>query len=48
MTRDSARWVVAIAVIALIVGLIAYARGAEHYHGMEIGQDPHIASSLAG
>jgi|1186.fasta_scaffold1154781_2 hypothetical protein len=48
MTSDNVRLVVAIAVVALIVGLIAYARGADHHHGMEVGQRPHIASSLIG
>jgi hypothetical protein len=48
MTSANARLVVVIAVAAMIVGLIAYARGADHHHGMEVGQRPHIASSLLG
>jgi len=48
MTSDNARLVVTIAVVVLIVALIAYARGADHHHGMEIGQHPNIASSLTG
>ena len=48
MTSDTVRLVVAIAAVVLIVGLIAYARGADHHHGMEIGQHPNIASSLTG
>ena len=48
MTSDNVRLLVAIAVVALIVGLIAYARGADHYHGMEMGQHPDIASPLRG
>ena len=31
------RWILAIVVIALVVGLLAYARGPEHFHGDEEG-----------
>jgi hypothetical protein len=37
---NAARWfalVVALVLVLSIVGLIAYARGAEHHHGDEIG-----------
>jgi hypothetical protein len=34
---DTARWVIAVVVLLLIVGIIAYARGEEHYRGDEVG-----------
>ena len=34
---DTARWVIAVVVLLLVVGIIAYARGDEHYRGDEVG-----------
>jgi hypothetical protein len=34
---DTARWVIAVVVLLLVVGIIAYARGEEHYRGDEVG-----------
>jgi hypothetical protein len=31
------RWVVVVALVLVLVGLIAYARGAEHHHGDDVG-----------
>ena len=35
--RSVVRWVVALVAALVIVGLIAYARGAEHHRGNEVG-----------
>lgn len=34
---DGVRWLVAIALAVCVIGLIAYARGPDHYRGNEIG-----------
>ncbi|HEY5727582.1 MAG TPA: hypothetical protein VIV08_03125 [Acidimicrobiia bacterium] len=34
---DTARWVIAVVMLLLVVGIIAYARGDEHYRGDEVG-----------
>ncbi len=34
---DTARWVIAVVVLVLVVGIIAYARGDEHHRGDEVG-----------
>jgi hypothetical protein len=34
---DTARWVIAVVVLLLVVGIIAFARGEEHYRGDEVG-----------
>ena len=35
--RDVIRWLVALAAVALVVGMIAYARGTAHHHGDDVG-----------
>jgi hypothetical protein len=35
--RDAVRWLIIVAAVAVVVGLIAYARGPKHYRGDEIG-----------
>ena len=35
--RDAVRWLIILAAAVVLVGLIAYARGAKHYRGDEIG-----------
>jgi hypothetical protein len=37
---DTARWVIAVVMLLLVVGIIAYARGEEHYRGDEVGAFP--------
>ena len=32
---DSVRWLIVVALALVLIGLIAYARGAEHHHGDE-------------
>ena len=32
------RWVVAVIVLLVIVGLLAFARGRDHHHGDEVGE----------
>ena len=34
---DRARWVVVAVAVACVIGLIAWARGAEHHHGQDVG-----------
>ena len=31
------RWVVAVVAVVLVVGLLVWARGAEHHHGDDVG-----------
>jgi hypothetical protein len=35
--RDGARWLIALVIALVLVGLIAYARGDEHHRGDEVG-----------
>lgn len=35
--HDGVRWLIALAIALVLIGLIAYARGAEHYRGDEVG-----------
>lgn len=44
---DTFRWVIAIVALALILGLIAFARGGEHRRGDEVGALPAVAVTLA-
>jgi hypothetical protein len=38
--RDGIRWLLALAIVAVLIGLIAYARGPEHHHGDDVGALP--------
>jgi hypothetical protein len=38
--RDGIRWLIAVALLAVLIGLIAYARGPEHHRGDEVGALP--------
>jgi hypothetical protein len=38
--REGMRWLLAVAIVLAVVGLIAYARGPEHHHGDEVGALP--------
>jgi hypothetical protein len=35
--REGVRWLLAILVVLVLIGLIAYARGDEHHRGDDIG-----------
>ena len=35
--RDGARWLIVLVIALVVIGLIAYARGPEHYRGDEVG-----------
>ena len=35
--RNGARWLIALALVLLAIGLIAYARGPEHHRGDDVG-----------
>jgi hypothetical protein len=45
--RDGIRWLIALAIVAVLVGLIAYARGPEHHRGDEVGALPSGVASAA-
>ncbi len=34
---DARRWIVAVLLAVLLIGLVAYARGAEHHRGQQVG-----------
>ena len=34
---NAVRWVIAIALVLLVLGLIAYGRGTDHHRGDEVG-----------
>jgi hypothetical protein len=38
--RDGIRWLLALAIVLVLIGLIVYARGPEHHHGDEVGALP--------
>lgn len=38
--RDGIRWLIAVAIAVVLIGLIAYARGPEHHRGDEVGALP--------
>ena len=35
--NDTARWVLLVVVVLVLVGLLAFARGNEHHHGQQVG-----------
>ena len=35
--RDAVRWLVVLAIVLAVLGLVAYARGPEHHRGHEVG-----------
>jgi hypothetical protein len=35
--RDGIRWLIVLAIVLVVIGLAAYARGPEHHRGDEIG-----------
>jgi hypothetical protein len=40
IVRDSLRWLVVLALVVAVIGLIAYARGSQHHRGDEVGTLP--------
>ncbi len=42
--RDGVRWLLALLIALVVIGLIAYARGPKHHRGDDVGEHP---SSLA-
>jgi hypothetical protein len=38
--RTALRWLLALVVVALLIGLIAYARGEDHHRGDDVGALP--------
>jgi hypothetical protein len=37
---DGPRWILVIVIALLVVGLIAIARGRDHHHGDDVGEQP--------
>jgi len=35
--RDAARWLLLLAIVLVVIGLIAYARGPKHHRGDDVG-----------
>jgi hypothetical protein len=35
--RDALRWLIVLAIVLAVLGLVAYARGPEHHRGDEVG-----------
>jgi hypothetical protein len=35
--RDGVRWLILILIVLVLIGLMAYARGAKHHHGDDVG-----------
>jgi hypothetical protein len=35
--RDGIRWLIVLAIVLVVIGLIAYARGPEHHRGDDVG-----------
>ena len=48
MLRDVPRWVLVVIVLACVIGLIAWARGTEHYRGIFEGALPAPYTSAPG
>jgi hypothetical protein len=38
--RDGIRWLIVLACVLVVIGLIAYARGPEHHRGDDVGALP--------
>jgi hypothetical protein len=38
--RDVIRWLIVVAIVLVVIGLIAYARGPEHHRGDDVGALP--------
>jgi hypothetical protein len=41
MTRHPTRLILAIVLAAMVLGLLAYARGDDHHHGDDVGAQTH-------
>ena len=35
--RDGIRWLIVLAIVLVVIGLIAFARGPEHHRGDDVG-----------
>ena len=43
--KEALRWLLLLAAVAVVIGLIAYARGEQHHHGDDVGS--HGAAAVA-
>ena len=46
--NDSVRWAIAIVTALLVIGLIGYARGPAHHHGIYVGVHASGRPTLTG
>ena len=37
LSRDALRWLLILAIVAILIGLIGYARGDKHHRGDDVG-----------
>lgn len=44
---DAVRWIVLVALVALLVGLLVWARGDTHRRGDEVGAAPDVTQRVA-
>ena len=44
--RRAAYWILAVLLVLVLIGLIAYARGPKHHHGDDVGAQPSSAAVL--
>jgi hypothetical protein len=42
-SADVIRWALVVALVLVLIGLIAYARGPKHHHGDDVGAHPSAA-----
>jgi hypothetical protein len=42
------RWAIVIVAVALVVGLVGWARGNPHHHGIQVGSAPAYSSVRIG
>ena len=45
--RDGVRWLIVLAAVLVLIGLVAYARGEEHHRGDDVGALRAGAAALA-
>ena len=46
MPAEVPRWFMILVVVACVVGLLLWARGAAHHHGQYVGAHPTVAAGL--
>jgi hypothetical protein len=46
--REAVRWLIALLVALVLIGLIAYARGPEHHRGDDVGEQASAVAFMRG